>query len=294
MASSRPPPILTTGRQRVPPVFLTHTSTLKNKTTIFSMPIRPIILPSHLIDPAHQPDSSWGGIPFSVSHSLQLSEPLHLSKAQRPLAKNLRKTMSRKGISRLALSEKMNGTRRVKALRLIDAATRGEVKNVDLIRFLFQCLEVSEDSFNSMLLEEKAFEQLHHDWQLLSSVHGSFHHFGPHLKALLLDDVEDCRPRFCTPYRYLCARVAFHTTDQEIDPPSASSVASGIEQDVTWLPRVAKQYVRAYIYYRMPNEVYVISPQGDILLSGDWHYYITPHVQLLLQSQKSASQSSNA
>jgi hypothetical protein len=188
----------------------------------------------------------------------------------------------------------MKGIRRVKALRLIDAATRGEVENVDSIRSLLQCLEVSEDSLNSVMQEENAFEMLYEDWQLFRSAHSSFYHFGPHIKALLLDDVEDYRPSFCTPSRYLCARVAFQTTDQGIDPTSASAVASAIEQDVTWLPRVAKKYVRAYIYYRMPNEVYVISPHGVILLSGDWRYYITPQVKLLLKNQESDSQSSNA
>jgi hypothetical protein len=254
------------------------------------MPFRPIKPPSPLIDPAHEPDCSWGGVPHAVTHSLQLSEPLDLSKSQRPLAKHLRETMNRKGIKRLVLAEKMKWNRRVKALRLIDEAIRGEVENIDLMRSIFLCLDVSGDEFHSIMQEEESFQQLHKDWQLLRSVHQSFSHFGPHLKALLFDDAHDYKPSFCTPYRYLCARVAFQITDQGIDPPSASAVASAIEQDVTWLPRVAKEYVHAYLYYRMPNEVYVISPEGVILLSGDWRYYITPHVKLLLPSQKSASQ----
>lgn len=121
------------------------------------------------------------------------------------------------------------------------------------------------------------FQQLHDEWRQHRRICWAFKIFGPHLVSLLIEDVQDCKPRFGSAYLELCARVAYKVTEaateKVIDPPSPAEVAEAIQKDSTWLPCVAKKYIRAYIYYRMPNEVYLISPNGVILLGGDWRLY---------------------
>ncbi len=240
--------------------------------------------PPDFIDDAHQPDSSWGGVPYDVQKLLQLEEPLHLRKDQRPLAKNLRECMRRNRTNRLELAEKMKEMRPVKALRLIDAATQGDIKSTTLIRPLFHRLEESEEYFSALMQEEKMFQQLHDEWRLHRDIRWAYKVFGPHLVSLLIEDMNDYKPRFGSAYRELCARVAYKITEEStgkgIDPPSPAEVARAIQQDRTWLPRVAKKYVRAYMYYRMPNEVYLISPDGIVLLEGDWRLYLTAKVPI--------------
>jgi len=241
------------------------------------MPNHSFEYPTDFIDYSHQPNTSWGGVPYDVKKNLPLDEPLHLRKSQRPLAKNLRECMKRNGMSRLALAGMMKELRLVKALRLIDAASQGNIKDTALIRSLFHHLKESEEYFHALMQEEKMFQQLHDEWQHHRRICWAFKIFGPHLVSLLIEDVQDCKPRFGSAYLELCARVAYKVTEaateKVIDPPSPAEVAEAIQKDSTWLPCVAKKYIRAYIYYRMPNEMYLISPNGVILLGGDWRLY---------------------
>lgn len=248
------------------------------------MPDHSFKYPTDFIDDSHQPNTSWGGVPYDVEKHLPLDEPLHLRKSLRPLAKNLRECMKRNGMSRIALAGMMKEMRLVKALRLIDAASQGNIKDTALIRSLFHHLEESEEYFHALMQEEKMFQQLHDEWRLHRSICWSFKIFGPHLVSLLIEDVRDYKPTFGSAYRELCARVAYKiseaATEKEIDPPGPAEVAEAIQKDSTWLPRVAKKYVRAYMYYRMPNEVYLISPNGVILLDGDWRLYLTSKITI--------------
>lgn len=240
--------------------------------------------PPDFIDDTHQPNTSWGGIPYDVEKQLQIEKPLHFRKDQRPLAKNLRECMRRNRTNRLALARKMKDTRPVKALRLIDAATQGDIKDTTLFRSLFHHLEESEEYFSTLMQEEKMFEQRHDDWRLHRDIRWSYKMLGPHLVSLLVEDMKDYKPRFGSAYRELCARVAYKITEEAtgkgIDPPSPAEVAEAIKQDSTWLPRVAQKYVHAYLYHRMPNEIYLISPDGVILLEGDWRLYLTAKVPI--------------
>lgn len=247
--------------------------------------------PSDLIDPAHQPDTSWGGIPYSVVAGLLLDEPVNLRDGQRPLAKSLREMMERKGMNRLELAGKIEGIRIVKSLRLLDAAIRGESEDMAFIRSIFQCLGVSEEAFGEIMREEKEFGRMRDEALRRSNAHRSFRIFGPHLTAMLLPDFMECIPNFGASYRHLCARVVYQTTDGCMNPPSPSEAASAIRQDATWLPEVAKRYVRAYIYHRMPDEAHVISSQGVVLFSGDWSCAIYSEVERLLHGQQSQSPS---
>ena len=242
-----------------------------------------------LIDPAHQPKTSWGGIPYSVRAGLRLSEPVHLHDDQRPLAKRLREMMKRRGISRLELAESRKGARTVKSLRLLDAAIAGKSQDTSFYRSIFQSLDVSEEAFGEIMREEEGFCRLRDEDESHRSVHTGFWIFGPHLTAMVLPEFKEYLPKFGSPYLYLCARVAYQTHEGGIDPPGPGQVALAIEQDVHWLPGVAKRYVRAYIYHRLPDEVHLISSHGDILFSGDWRYALPSEAESLLDCQQSHS-----
>ena len=244
-----------------------------------------------IIDPAHQPDTSWGGLPYSIVTELELSEPAHLQDDQRPLAKRLNEIIKRQGLSRLELAKSMKWTRLTKSLRLLDAATRGKSKDIAFIRRIYECLGVSEETFADIIGQEKEFGMMRVEAGMRRSAHGAFCKFGPHLSAMLVREFRGCLPEKEAPYRHLCARVAYETTDGGIEALSPSEVASAIQQDVTWLPRVAKPCVRAYIYHRMPDEAHVISPQGVILHSGDWRCRLSQEVECLLFNQHSHSAS---
>jgi hypothetical protein len=115
------------------------------------MPNHSFEYPTDFIDYSHQPNTSWGGVPYDVKKNLPLDEPLHLRKSQRPLAKNLRECMKRNGMSRLELAGMMKEMRLVKALRLIDAALQGNIKETALIRSLFHHLGESEEYFHALI-----------------------------------------------------------------------------------------------------------------------------------------------
>ncbi|MFM2243781.1 MAG: hypothetical protein RLZ97_2637 [Verrucomicrobiota bacterium] len=246
-----------------------------------------------IIDPAHQPDTSRGGLPYPVVAGLELSEPAHLQDDQRPLAQRLNEIMKRQGVNRLELVRSMKWTRLNKSLRLLDDATRGKSRDLAFIRRIYECLGVSEETFADIIGEEKKFGMMRVQAGMRRSAHGTFCKFGPHLSAMLVREFRGCLPRKEAGYRHLCARVAYEITNGGIEPLSPSEVASAIQQDVTWLPRVAKPYVRAYIYHRMPDEAYVVSSQGVILHSGDWRCSLSSEVEFLLFNQHShfASQS---
>ncbi len=247
--------------------------------------------PSDLIDPAHQPDTSWGGIPYSVVAGLLLDEPVNLRDGERPLAKSLREMMERKGMDRLELAGKIEGIRIVKSLRLLDAAIRGESEDMAFIRSIFRCLGVSPEAFGEIILEEKEFGRRRAEAGMRREAHNTFCKFGPYLRAMLVREFRGCLPRKEASYRHLFARVAHDTKYGDIEPLSPCEVASAIQQDATWLPRVAKHYVRAYIYHRMPDDAHVISPQGVILHSGDWRCSLSSEVECLLFNQHSHSAS---
>ena len=225
-----------------------------------------------IIDTAHQPGLSLGGLPQSVIATLELDEPAHLHDDQRPLLKRLRELIAQQGISHYDLVIRMKWTRINKSLRRLDAALRGKSKEDDMIRRAYECLGISAEAFEGIFKEEEAFSAFRHREANRRSAHNSFRMLGPHLTAILTSEARANRPRITAPYRYRSARVPYEIVGEAIIPFTDDQVAQAIMEDVTWLPAVAKPYVHAYIYHRMPEEACVIDIHGKILAAGDWRY----------------------
>lgn len=247
-----------------------------------------------LIDHAHQPDTSLGGLPYCMEETLELNEPAHLYDDERPMAKTLREIIRQQGVSRIDLAKRMTGTRMIKALRMLDAVTSGKSNDALLIRRIYGLLGVSAETLASIQREEHEFSVLRREEAARRKAHAYYHYLGPHLTALVDSEHEKTLRMFETPHRGLCARVAYTIKGDRIIPPGPDKVSAAIRSDKSWLPRIAKRYVLAYIYQRMPEEAHVIDPGGNIIASGDWRYALTSRVQELFfgKLQQSANRPS--
>lgn len=234
-----------------------------------------------LIDPAHEPDTSLGGIPYCIEETLEVDEPAYLYDDERPLAKRLREIIKHQGISCLDLARRMTGTRMIKALRMLDAVTHGKSNDDLLIGRIYGLLGVSAETLASIQREEEEFSALRSKEASRRKAHAYYRYFGPHLTALIDSEHEKILRKYVAPYRGLSAKVAYTIKGNRIIAPGPEKVAAAIRSDKPWLPRVAKRHVLAYIYQRMPEEAHVIDPGGSIIASGDWQYALPFRVQEL-------------